>query len=49
MPEFSDSINTVVTLNYHGNEVHFKEAQKYVQKHTSKSRAEWREEIVEDL
>jgi ubiquitin-protein ligase len=50
MPEFSDPINTVVTLNYYGNEVQFKEeAQKHVQKHASKSRAEWREEIVEDI
>lgn len=47
VPEFSDPINTVVTLNYHWDEVQFKEeAQKHIQKHASKSRAEWRTEIV---
>jgi hypothetical protein len=48
VPEFSDPINTVVTLNYHGNEVQFKqEAQNHVQKHAGKSRTEWRKEITE--
>jgi ubiquitin-protein ligase len=48
VPEFSDPINTVVTLIYHGIEVQFKEeAQKHVQKHAGKSRAEWRKEITE--
>ncbi|EAT77244.1 peptidylprolyl isomerase [Parastagonospora nodorum] len=47
VPEFSDPINTVVTLNYHWDEVQFKEeAQRHIQKHASKSRAEWRAEIV---
>lgn len=45
--EFSDPINTVVTLNYHWDEVQFKEeAQKHIRKHASMLRAEWREEIV---
>ncbi|KAF2824079.1 hypothetical protein CC86DRAFT_421855 [Ophiobolus disseminans] len=48
VPEFSDPIKTVVTLNYHWDEVQFKEeAQKHIQKHASKTRAEWREDIVE--
>jgi ubiquitin-protein ligase len=47
VPEFSDPINTVVTLNYHWNEVQFKEeAQLHIEKHASKSRADWRSEIV---
>tara|TARA_R110002003_G_scaffold48_14_gene4034 strand:+ start:23384 stop:23713 length:330 start_codon:yes stop_codon:yes gene_type:complete len=47
VPEFSDPINTVVTLNYHWDEVQFKEeAQKHLRKHASKSRAEWRRKIV---
>ncbi|KAH7087509.1 hypothetical protein FB567DRAFT_346883 [Paraphoma chrysanthemicola] len=47
VPEFSDPINTVVTLNYHWDEVQFKEeAQKHIRKHASKSRAAWRKEIV---
>ncbi|KAI4677039.1 hypothetical protein J4E81_010999 [Alternaria sp. BMP 2799] len=47
VPEFSDPINTVVTLNYHWDEVQFKEeAQRHIEKHASKSRATWRSEIV---
>jgi ubiquitin-protein ligase len=47
VPEFSDPINTVVTLNYHWDEVQFKEeAQLHIEKHASKSRADWRSEIV---
>ncbi|KAF2026042.1 hypothetical protein EK21DRAFT_116149 [Setomelanomma holmii] len=47
VPEFSDPINTVVTLNYRWDEVQFKEeAQKHIQKHASKLRAAWREEIL---
>ncbi|KAJ8116748.1 hypothetical protein OPT61_g1881 [Boeremia exigua] len=47
VPEFSDPINTVVTLNYHWDEVQFKEeAQRDIGKHATKSRAEWRVEIV---
>jgi ubiquitin-protein ligase len=48
VPEFSDPINTVVTLNYHWDEVQFKEeAQRHIAKHASKSRAVWRKEIVD--
>jgi ubiquitin-protein ligase len=40
VPEFSDPINTVVTLKYHWNEVQFmEEAQRHLAKHASKSRA----------
>ncbi|KAJ4318769.1 hypothetical protein N0V94_004283 [Neodidymelliopsis sp. IMI 364377] len=47
VPEFSDPINTVVTLNYHWGEVQFKEeAQRHIQQHATKTRAEWRAEIV---
>jgi ubiquitin-protein ligase len=48
VPEFSDPINTVVTFNYHWDEVQFKEeAQRHIAKHASKSRAVWRKEIVD--
>jgi ubiquitin-protein ligase len=47
VPEFSNPINTVVTLNYHWDEVQFKEAQRHIAKHASKSRAVWRKEIVD--
>jgi ubiquitin-protein ligase len=47
VPEFSDPINTVVTLNYHWDEAQFKEeVQRSIQKHAKKTRAEWREEIA---
>ncbi|KAF2996796.1 hypothetical protein E8E13_000636 [Curvularia kusanoi] len=47
VPEFSDPINTVVTLNYHWDEVQFKEeAQAHIRKYATKSRAEWRAEIT---
>ena len=47
IPEFSDSINTVVTLNYYWDEVQFmEEAQRHHAKHASKSRVAWRKEIV---
>ncbi|KAF7673903.1 hypothetical protein GT037_007669 [Alternaria burnsii] len=47
VPEFSDPISTVVTLNYHWDEVQFKEdAQRHIEKHASKSRESWRNEIV---
>ncbi|KAF1833256.1 hypothetical protein BDW02DRAFT_599244 [Decorospora gaudefroyi] len=47
VPEFSDPINTVVTLNYHWDQVQFKEeAQRHIERHASKSRAAWRSEIV---
>ncbi|KAE8873449.1 hypothetical protein PTNB73_00081 [Pyrenophora teres f. teres] len=47
VPEFSDPINAVVTLNYHWDEVQFKEeAQRHIQKHASKNRDMWRKDIV---
>jgi ubiquitin-protein ligase len=47
VPEFSDPINTVVTLNYHWDEVQFKEeVQRSIQKHSKRTRAEWREKIA---
>ncbi|KAH6866487.1 hypothetical protein BKA58DRAFT_403368 [Alternaria rosae] len=47
VPEFSDPINTVVTLDYHWGEVQFQEeAQRHIEKHASKSRAAWCSEIV---
>lgn len=47
VPEFSDPINTVVVLNYHWDEVQFKEeAQKHIRKHAMKSRADWRKDII---
>ncbi|KAJ4348997.1 hypothetical protein N0V95_004994 [Ascochyta clinopodiicola] len=47
VPEFCDPINTVVTLNYHWDEVQFKEeAQQHIRKHATKSRAEWRQKIT---
>ncbi|KAL1608137.1 hypothetical protein SLS60_003076 [Paraconiothyrium brasiliense] len=46
VPEFSDPINTVVTLDYHWDEVQFKEeAGRHIEKHASKSRMQWREEF----
>lgn len=39
VPEFSDPINTVVTLNYYWDEVAFKdEVEKHIRKHANKSR-----------
>ncbi|KAH6622099.1 hypothetical protein C7974DRAFT_216154 [Boeremia exigua] len=47
VPEFSDPINIVVTLNYHWDEVQFKEeAQRDISKYATKTRAEWRAEIT---
>ena len=47
VPEFSDPVNTVVTLNYHWDEVQFKEeAQRHINKHANKTRAAWRLEIM---
>ncbi|KAF3049337.1 hypothetical protein E8E11_000526 [Didymella keratinophila] len=47
LPEFSDPINTVVTLNCHWDEVQFKEeAQRHIRKHAAKTRAAWRLEIT---
>lgn len=47
VPETSDPINAVVTLEYHWNEVSFKDkAQAHIVKHAGKTRAEWRAEII---
>ena len=47
VPEFSEPIDTVVTLNYHWDEVQFmEEAQRHLAKHASKSRVAWCKEIV---
>ncbi|KAI8940670.1 hypothetical protein NX059_001941 [Plenodomus lindquistii] len=47
VPEVSDPINAVVTLDYHWNEVSFKEkAQESIAKHARKTREEWRVEIM---
>jgi hypothetical protein len=47
VPEFSDPINTVVTLNFYWDEVAFKdEVQKHIQKHAKKSRTEWKVSMI---
>jgi ubiquitin-protein ligase len=47
VPEFSDTIDTVMALKYHWDEVQLKEeAQKHIRKHAMKSRAEWRMDII---
>jgi len=49
VPEFSDPINTVVTLNYYWDEVAFKdEVQKHIRKYANKSRQELGAEILGD-
>ena len=48
VPEFSDPINAVVTLNYHWDEVAFHdEVKAHIQKHATKTRAEFKAEILE--
>lgn len=47
VPEFSDTINTVMMLNYHWDKAHIKEeAPKHIRKYAMKSRAEWRMDII---
>lgn len=47
MPEFSDPINTVVTLNYYWDEVAFKdEVEKHIRKYANKSRRTLGAEIL---
>ncbi|KAI4915441.1 uncharacterized protein J4E92_009395 [Alternaria infectoria] len=47
VPEFSDPINAVVTLDYHWDEIQFKEeAQKHLEEHASMTREDYRDEIV---
>ena len=49
LSEFSDPINTVVTLNYYWDEVAFKdEVQKHIRKYANKSRQELGAEILGD-
>ncbi|KAF4633485.1 hypothetical protein G7Y89_g4628 [Cudoniella acicularis] len=49
VPEFSDPINAVVTLNFHWDEVAFRdEAKTHIQKHATKTRAEWKAEILNE-
>ncbi|KAH7403530.1 hypothetical protein BKA64DRAFT_669265 [Cadophora sp. MPI-SDFR-AT-0126] len=48
VPEFSDPINAVVTLNYHWDEVAFHdEVKAHIEKHATKTRAEFKAEILE--
>lgn len=45
--EISDPVNTTVTLGYHHDEVEFNEqVREFVQKHASKTRAQWKAEIL---
>ncbi|KIX05990.1 uncharacterized protein Z518_03964 [Rhinocladiella mackenziei CBS 650.93] len=47
VPEFTDPINTIVTLNYYWDEVAFREeVQKHIEKHANKSRSELGRDIV---
>jgi hypothetical protein len=47
VPEFSDPINTVVTLNYYWDEVAFKdEVEKHIRKYANKSRLALGAEIL---
>ncbi|KAJ4353723.1 uncharacterized protein N0V89_005453 [Didymosphaeria variabile] len=47
VPEFSDPINTVVTLDFHWDEVQFKEeAGLHIEMHASKNRMQWKSEIL---
>lgn len=49
VPEFSDPINTVVTLNFHWDEVAFQaEVKDHIRKHATKSREAWRAEILKE-
>ncbi|KAJ4303176.1 hypothetical protein N0V90_002069 [Kalmusia sp. IMI 367209] len=48
-PEFSDPINTVVTLNYHWDEIQFQEElERHIWTHASKNRAQWKLEILDE-
>jgi len=49
VPEFSDPINAVVTLNFHWDEVSFRdEVREHIKKHATKTRAEWKAELIEE-
>ena len=50
VPEFSDPINTVVTLNYYWDEVAFKDVEvKHITKYASKSRLQLGREILGEV
>ena len=47
VPEFSDPVDAVITLDFHWDEVRFREeVAEHVRRHASKGRAEWRRELV---
>jgi ubiquitin-protein ligase len=46
VPEFTDPINTVVTLNFYWDEVAFREVKKHIEKYASKGREELGKEIL---
>ncbi|KAH6842417.1 hypothetical protein B0I37DRAFT_417599 [Chaetomium sp. MPI-CAGE-AT-0009] len=47
-PDYSDPVNIVVTLDFHHDQVAFAEmAREFIQRHATKTRAEWRAEILE--
>ena len=47
VPEFSDPVNSVVTLNFHWDEVAFRdEAKEHIRKHATKSREAWKAELL---
>jgi len=47
VPEFSDPINSVVTLKFHWDEVAFRdEAKEHIRKHAIKSRDAWKAELL---
>ncbi|ORX96291.1 hypothetical protein BCR34DRAFT_619726 [Clohesyomyces aquaticus] len=46
-PEHSDPINAVVTLNFRWDQVQFQEeVERHIQKHATKTRAQWKREIL---
>ncbi|KIW06114.1 uncharacterized protein PV09_03281 [Verruconis gallopava] len=47
VPDYSDPVNVVGTLEYHGDQVEFADAvRRHISKHASKSREEWRRELL---
>ncbi|KAH8659259.1 hypothetical protein BGZ60DRAFT_544304 [Tricladium varicosporioides] len=47
VPEFSDPINAVVTLDFHWDEVQFRnEAKAHIEKYAKRTREDWKEEIL---
>ncbi|KAK3291654.1 uncharacterized protein B0H64DRAFT_409684 [Chaetomium fimeti] len=46
-PDYSDPVNIVVTLDFHHDQVAFAEmAREFIQRHATKTRAQWRAEIL---